>query len=242
MAGSLDDKFICDLMDAFGSDGYVAFFGNLEIMADNFDPKMPEEVTITWRYFRRKVRLSAQKLKKILNFCEDSRKFIVNMRERDVTIKCSKFSRLCDEYAQRLIKDEEKKAVGRISGQYRDKVRVEVEEEVEVDKKKKKEKKVKDSVYAPSFERFWEAYPKKIGKGAALRAFKAVKQVNDLLPVILTAVERQKQSEQWRKDNGQFIPNPTTWLNQGRWEDEVEPAITTGIKPRYYDKWVPPEE
>ena len=26
------------------------------------------------------------------------------------------------------------------------------------------------------------------------------------------------------KDNGQYIPNPATWLNQGRWEDELEAA------------------
>jgi hypothetical protein len=25
---------------------------------------------------------------------------------------------------------------------------------------------------------------------------------------------------QWRKDGGQFIPNPATWLNQGRWDDQ----------------------
>ena len=38
---------------------------------------------------------------------------------------------------------------------------------------------------------------------------------------LVAAVEAQKASTQWTKDNGQFIPNPATWLNQGRWEDEV---------------------
>jgi len=37
-------------------------------------------------------------------------------------------------------------------------------------------------------------------------------------------VNAQKATEQWRKDNGQFIPHPQTWLNQRRWEDDVEPA------------------
>jgi hypothetical protein len=31
-------------------------------------------------------------------------------------------------------------------------------------------------------------------------------------------------SEQWRRDDGRFIPHPATWLNQRRWEDEAEPA------------------
>ena len=41
------------------------------------------------------------------------------------------------------------------------------------------------------------------------------------LEVLLTAIEKQKESAQWSKDNGQFIPHPTTWLNGRRWEDEV---------------------
>ena len=41
---------------------------------------------------------------------------------------------------------------------------------------------------------------------------------------IMAAVAAQKESEQWTKDNGQFIPNPTTWLNQERWEDDLPKA------------------
>lgn len=68
------------------------------------------------------------------------------------------------------------------------------------------------------FDRFWAAYPKKIGKGAAEKAF-AKAPINGHLADVLTALERQKHSEQWRRDGGQFIPNPATWLNQRRWED-----------------------
>ena len=38
---------------------------------------------------------------------------------------------------------------------------------------------------------------------------------------VLSALKAQKNSEQWKKDNGQYIPLPTTWLNGARWEDEV---------------------
>ena len=37
----------------------------------------------------------------------------------------------------------------------------------------------------------------------------------------MTALEAQKKSLQWSKEGGQYIPNPTTWLNQERWEDEL---------------------
>lgn len=68
------------------------------------------------------------------------------------------------------------------------------------------------------FDRFWTAYPKKVGKGAAEKAFLRAR-LNGHLPEVLKAIESQKHSEQWQKDGGQFIPNPATWLNQRRWED-----------------------
>lgn len=74
---------------------------------------------------------------------------------------------------------------------------------------------------ATAFERFWAVYPKKVGKQAALSAFKKVKVPVDTL---IAAVEAQKRSKQWTRDNGQYIPNPATWLNQGRWEDVLETA------------------
>lgn len=73
----------------------------------------------------------------------------------------------------------------------------------------------------PAFDSFWSAYPKKIGKGAARKAFKKIKPDQELLEEMLSALENQKKSAQWMKENGQFIPNPTTWLNQERWMDEV---------------------
>lgn len=69
-----------------------------------------------------------------------------------------------------------------------------------------------------AFEKFWSAYPRKEGKQKAKAAFE---KVNVPLDVLLNAIEQQKKSAQWSKDNGQFIPHPTTWLNGKRWEDEV---------------------
>lgn len=76
------------------------------------------------------------------------------------------------------------------------------------------------------FDEFWKAYPNKTGKDAARKAFEKRKPGKQLLADMLTALELQKQSEQWRKQGGQFIPLPTTWLNQGRWQDG-EPMETT---------------
>jgi len=75
------------------------------------------------------------------------------------------------------------------------------------------------------FDEFWKNYPRKIGKQAAFKAWKRLKFPQSLLPIILSAIEKQKTSTQWKRDNGQFIPHPTTWLNQGRWDDEIKNNI-----------------
>lgn len=74
------------------------------------------------------------------------------------------------------------------------------------------------NTHARAFEKFWKAYPKKVGKGAAEVAFKRAKApVSELLE----AIAAQKESKQWKEDGGRYIPNPATWLNQERWKDEL---------------------
>jgi hypothetical protein len=79
-----------------------------------------------------------------------------------------------------------------------------------------------------SFANFWSAYPKKIGKGAAETAWKKAK-VNGHLSEVLSALEAQKRSDQWTRDGGQFIPNPSTWINQRRWEDDTTVAVSKPV-------------
>ena len=74
--------------------------------------------------------------------------------------------------------------------------------------------------YDSLFDVFWKAYPSKVGKDAARKAFAKRKPYDDLLALMLASLESQKSSDRWTKDNGQYIPNPATWLNQGRWMDE----------------------
>ena len=71
------------------------------------------------------------------------------------------------------------------------------------------------------FDRFWAAYPRKVAKPDARKKFEKLNPDGHLLEVMLQAIERQKKSEQWTKDGGQFIPYPSTWIHQRRWEDET---------------------
>jgi hypothetical protein len=70
------------------------------------------------------------------------------------------------------------------------------------------------------FDTFWDAYPRKVGKDAARKAWSKLKPSNELADRIIFAVDQQKRSPQWLKEGGQYIPHPVTWLNQGRWQDE----------------------
>lgn len=89
------------------------------------------------------------------------------------------------------------------------------------EKEKEKEKEKQLSPLRERFERFWTAYPRKAGKGAAEKAWNSLKPDEALLQSMLTAITVQKSSSQWQRDNGQYIPYPATWLNQRRWEDEA---------------------
>lgn len=111
------------------------------------------------------------------------------------------------------------------------------EKEKEKEKEVEVEREVENECYLPpvvplaesepadalveAFNEFWSAYPKKVGKKEAQKAFAKVPKAE--WPKLVPAVEAQKNSKQWQKDDGQYIPHPTTWLNQGRWEDSVEP-------------------
>ena len=88
------------------------------------------------------------------------------------------------------------------------------------------------------FLEFWEAYPRKVDKKGSFRAFKNIPKLKEVFPGIMAALEIQKQSEQWTKNNGQFIPHPTTYIHQERWltvsqADEVQAKINEAVKQNY---------
>lgn len=69
------------------------------------------------------------------------------------------------------------------------------------------------------FSDFWKEYPKKEKKIPAQTIFNKMKMTDDLMEKIMSSLYKFIASEEWKKDNGKFIPHPTTWLNQRRWED-----------------------
>ncbi|GAB6126267.1 hypothetical protein [Humidesulfovibrio idahonensis] len=88
-----------------------------------------------------------------------------------------------------------------------------------------------ECAYSASFEEFWNAYPLRKGKAAAYRAWKSVEKKHPGLKAlqIIGAVKTQVKADTFRSphDGQLYIPHPATWLNAGRWDDDVKPPGST---------------
>jgi hypothetical protein len=103
----------------------------------------------------------------------------------------------------------------------------------------------KPSLIEERFEQWWASYPRKVGKGNAKKIFLKIAPDKALFEKMMTTLEKAKHCEQWSKEHGQFIPHPSTWLGQGRWDDEYgasegaahddTPFDWNGDNP--YEKW-----
>jgi hypothetical protein len=83
------------------------------------------------------------------------------------------------------------------------------------------QKNISHSADDPDFTAFWSAYPRKVAKPAALKAWRSAKNRPPLAD-LLAALDRHKGSEQWQ--TARFIPHPATWLNGQRWDDQLPTA------------------
>lgn len=98
-----------------------------------------------------------------------------------------------------------------------------------IQEKPKKARKLPSDSAGEKFEMFWAAFPRKIGKGDARAAWKTFK-CDANLEAILRAVGKARESADWQKDGGQFIPHPATWLRREGWSDELPSAASAAGK------------
>lgn len=101
------------------------------------------------------------------------------------------------------------------------------EQEQEQEQEQKKEKPLSgkpDDAARPieGFADFWSAWPRKVAKGEAEKAWMKLKPDETLQALIVAAVKANiERNPQWSKDGGQFIPHPATWLRARQWDDEI---------------------
>jgi len=70
------------------------------------------------------------------------------------------------------------------------------------------------------FAEFWRRYPRKVAKADAEKAWNAA-HINGEYQQVIDALEAQKRTEQWTRDEGRFVPYASTWIRHQRWRDEL---------------------
>lgn len=76
---------------------------------------------------------------------------------------------------------------------------------------------------AAAFEIFYKAYPNKKNVKTARTRWEKMKVTPELFAAIMAGLERAKNSQEWGKDGGAYIPHPATWLNGEGWKNEYKP-------------------
>lgn len=105
---------------------------------------------------------------------------------------------------------------------------IELEKEIDINNNiygqdeldQKKQENSEKALWEEQFEEFYKSYPKKVKKQDVKKWFKKNKPSSELFSSMMDSLEQFRGCKDWLKDKGQFIPYPSTWLNQKRWEDE----------------------
>jgi len=89
------------------------------------------------------------------------------------------------------------------------------------EEKRREEKNKDQKPLFDAFESFWKMYPAKKGKTPARKAWAKAARSPEVIQQIMQGLANHLTCRQWTKDGGEYIPNPSSWLNQERWNDEV---------------------
>ena len=90
---------------------------------------------------------------------------------------------------------------------------------------KAKAKAESESQLLKNFELFWSVYPNKKSKKTAFEKFKRIDFKKTSFESIMISLEKQKQSDDWTKNGGQYVPMPQTWIFNERWTDEIQAPV-----------------
>ena len=68
------------------------------------------------------------------------------------------------------------------------------------------------------FDAWWQHYPRKVGKGQAIKAYRAARKKTDHATLV-AAIDAQ--ADRLMAKGAEYCPHPATWLNGERWADET---------------------
>lgn len=217
-----NDERLAKLEDKAGLEAYGFYFKMLEIVAEIVDESDRCEVTFSLSRWGRQANITSKKFLFLLQCCSDVGLMLARRDCDDICVKIPNLLKHRDNHTKNL--------------QVTSKQEIDIEEDKERDIEEDNinisdsgKNQNQPSEKPPSrFDEFWSAYPSKKGKKPALDLWKRKRLDNKADDLIADVKLRNSSDRKWI--NG-FIPNASTYLNQERWNDEIEP-VRANTQPR----------
>ena len=148
------------------------------------------------------------------------------IQQRYVEAKRGGYERICSKYL--LISIPKTEENGLETGVNATKTDVNVTASTQRKENKIKENKIKPNQTKESelFEKVWSVYPKKLKKQEALEEFCSLNVSVELADRMVKSIKQQKGQENWKIENGIYIPFLVNWLKNRRWEDGIIESCT----------------
>jgi hypothetical protein len=219
---SSNDAKLKKLRLKYGAQGYGIYWYCLELIARNVEKhNLTFELEHDAELIADDFKLSSDLVQHIMTYMVELGLF----EESNGMITCLKMASRTDEYTQKLLQSIKKYPdnITTLSAHSLTKSVLIEENRTEEIILDKKEKTIKTEVLEDYFDDFWYKYPKKVGKEAARKAWN--KANPDIIKVI-DAINWQRDTKQWQAEDGKYIPNPATYLNQGRYMDEAPEQVS----------------
>lgn len=135
----MNDPDISSLLEEFGGDGYLVFFGVLELMSKEFDENNPGVSTFSYRFLTKNLQISRGKLTKILQKTTEKERIFASFSDNKITLKCEKLEELCDNWTQSKLRSNLEVKKKKLNSKDKE-VDIELKKEVESNKEKDIEK------------------------------------------------------------------------------------------------------
>ncbi len=244
-----------------GNDGYAFWFKLLEILAASENHFYNAANETDWQYLVARARITDDSATEMLSLLANLGNIDANLWQNEKIIWCQALvDNLSEVYRRRkrvlpekpLISVFEKKAdnCGRKAVKCDRNATKGVHSAAEITQSRVEESRVKESkvdknpcvfpktknTYEDDFETWWKEYPqhRRKDKQAAYRKWKTHKKNFPPIQEMIATLKAQKETHDWLKDGGQYVPLPETYLNKGRYVDESvvkpnQPVVSPGI-------------
>jgi len=219
MTRSWDDERISRLVERAGLEGYGFYFRLVEIIAANMEENSEPNATYSAQKWSKLTAIFKPKVQKLCEVCSNLGLIEFEINSDLLKVSIPKIIKYRDEYSVRQGRKKVKSpdTVGTLSGvaPEQEQIQIQMEKQIQNMSCEEKPKRKIASTYTEDFEKFWRAYPSKVGKADAAKKFqKAIK----IIPFdsLISAVERYCKS---KKVLDGYVCNPATWLHQERWND-----------------------